>query len=365
MKCKKCQQQFEVTEIDRQFYTKMDVPEPTHCNTCREQRRLVWRNEWNLYKRKCDLTGKDIISYISPDKSYKVYGLNAWFGDDWDPLEYGQDFDFTRPFFEQFDELLHNVPLINLLVGESENSDYTNYSLANKNCYMVSAADYNEDCYYSGYLFRSRDCVDCLFVSDSELCYQCTDCERCYSVYYSQYLKNCQECIGCFNLIGKQYCIFNKQYKKEDYDRIKKEILSHPQKIKEEFQKLVNPNIKNIRNCEECIGNNIFSCKNCINCYDLIDSRDCKYVNYGIGSKDCMDVNGCPDDELCYETVAAPQCYNVKFSSSCWARSSNLAYCFLCRASNDCFGSISLHREKYCILNKKYTEEEYKKLVPQ
>ena len=64
-------------------------------------------------------SGKDIFSMYSPDSGYKVYEKDFWITDQWEPLEFGQDYDFTRPFFEQFDELLHKVPLKNLKIGRA------------------------------------------------------------------------------------------------------------------------------------------------------------------------------------------------------------------------------------------------------
>ena len=108
--CKKCQTIFNIEEKDDVFYKKINVSYPTFCPSCREIRRLIYRNERNLYHRKCDLTGKSIISIYSSDKPYKVYQKDAWFGDSWDPLEYGMDFDFNKSFFEQFNELLLKTP---------------------------------------------------------------------------------------------------------------------------------------------------------------------------------------------------------------------------------------------------------------
>ncbi len=45
MTCKKCSQNFEITKDDRDFYNKFDVPEPLECPSCRQQRRLAYRNE--------------------------------------------------------------------------------------------------------------------------------------------------------------------------------------------------------------------------------------------------------------------------------------------------------------------------------
>jgi hypothetical protein len=58
------------------------------CPDCRQQRRFCWRNEKNLYRRKCDLTGKDILSIFSPDKEYVIYNSDDWWSDKWDPLDY-------------------------------------------------------------------------------------------------------------------------------------------------------------------------------------------------------------------------------------------------------------------------------------
>ena len=64
----------------------------------------------------------------SPDKSYKVYEQSEWWSDKWDQLDYGRDFDFSRNFFEQFDELMREVPLCQLTTEytQQENCSYTN-----------------------------------------------------------------------------------------------------------------------------------------------------------------------------------------------------------------------------------------------
>lgn len=366
-KCKNCERDFSLFDADIAFYEKMQVPRPSLCPSCRQQRRLAWRNEWSLYRRKSSKSGEPIISFLSPDKPQKVFSLKEWFSDDWNGRDFGKDFDFSRPFFEQFRELLVQVPHIPLLMGDCENSDYTNYSLGNKNCYLVSAADYNEDSYYSGYLFHSRSCVDCFFVNDSELCYECTDCEKCYNVMFSQKCRNCADCIGCVNLRGGQNYIFNKKLSREEFLKKSSELLKDPTALKNEFEKFlltVPTKAIDMQNCQECMGNNLMNCKNCFWSFDLVKCQDCRYVSYGGESKDSMDSDGSTHNELMYETVACPQCYRVRFSTMCWVKSSNLTYCHLCRACQDCFGCVGLHRNKYCILNKQYTKEEYEKLVP-
>lgn len=52
-------------------------------------------------------------------------------------------------------------------------------------------------------------------------------------VYYSQFCENCKDCFGCVGLKQKQYCVFNKQYTKDQYDQLVAEIIEHMQKNNE------------------------------------------------------------------------------------------------------------------------------------
>ena len=103
-------QSFVVTEMEQKYYELQGFPLPTFCPAERARKRLVFRNDQHLYSRKCDLTGKQIISVFSPDKPFPVYDQTAWWGDDWDASKFGRDFDFSRPFFDQFQELLFSSP---------------------------------------------------------------------------------------------------------------------------------------------------------------------------------------------------------------------------------------------------------------
>ena len=108
--CQNCKKEFIIEPEDFNFYEKIKVPPPTFCPECRFARRMTWRNERALYKRKCDATGVDIISIFSPDSGYKAYEEKHWWSDKWDPLDYGADYDFSKPFFVQYQELLKQVP---------------------------------------------------------------------------------------------------------------------------------------------------------------------------------------------------------------------------------------------------------------
>ena len=143
--------EFEITEDDLKFYEKMDVPVPTLCPEERERRRMIWSNQRFLYKRKCNGTGKAIISNFSQEQKFPVYDVQYFFSNNWDQLKTGQNFDFSQNFFDQFSNLLKTAPRLALQRSPEydENSDYTNYAGKNKNCYLIFDSDKNWDCLFS------------------------------------------------------------------------------------------------------------------------------------------------------------------------------------------------------------------------
>ena len=78
------------------------------------------------------------MSVYAPEAPYNIVCSDCWWKDDWDPLDYGQDYDFDRSFFEQFAELQKEVPLpsMNRLNNTLVNSEYTNQTSYLKNCYL-------------------------------------------------------------------------------------------------------------------------------------------------------------------------------------------------------------------------------------
>ncbi|WP_225154321.1 hypothetical protein, partial [Bradyrhizobium sp. NBAIM08] len=113
-RCAVSGQQFVISEQDLEFLERLSpkfggqrspLPPPQLCPDERRRRRMAFRNERNLYHRKCDATGKTVVSHFSPDKSVNVYSKAAWWSDDWDPHSFARPIDFSRPFFEQFAEL--------------------------------------------------------------------------------------------------------------------------------------------------------------------------------------------------------------------------------------------------------------------
>ncbi|HQH28906.1 MAG TPA: GNAT family N-acetyltransferase, partial [Oligoflexia bacterium] len=184
---------FEVTEDDLVYYRKLGVPSPTLCPEERARRRMAFANQRNLFVRKCAATGKRIITNYPPEAHAPVYEIMYWLSDAWDKFASGRKYDFNRPFFEQFGDLMRVAPRPNLQKAAAldENSDYTNYAGENKNCYLIFDSDKSRDCCHSYSINSCVDVIDCFRVEKSELCYECIDSTNCYN---SVYLQNCDTC---------------------------------------------------------------------------------------------------------------------------------------------------------------------------
>ncbi|MBI4836445.1 MAG: hypothetical protein HY817_04260 [Candidatus Abawacabacteria bacterium] len=391
--CNHCQNQFEINEQDLTFYDKVSpiingeklaLPPPSLCQYCRQRRRQLWRNERKLYNRKCDLTGKQIISVHAPDCQYKVYEQKAWWSDQWDDLSLGRDFDFSKTFFEQYKELMKVAPRSALWNVDPENSDYNQSTGWLKNCYLMAAANRNQDCYYGNYVNDCRDCVDNLMIKNSELCYECIECEECYDCAFckncngcqsSQFLISCigcNNCFGCVNLQRKQYCFFNEQLSKEEYEKRLSEIRTNSYTVVEKLKEVMQEKALQFphkfmigsRN-ENVTGNSIFFSRNCESCYDVSKLENCKYAMWFHDAKDCMDVFawGMPA-ELCYDSMeVGGGAYQNLFCATCNG-CKYAYYATQCMFSEHIFGCASLRRRKYCILNKQYSQADYEALLP-
>ncbi len=370
---------FEVAKEDVAFYEKMRVPTPMLCPQERLRRRMSFRNERQLYQRKCDITGKNIISIFAPDSPFKVCDKNYWYSHEFEPLNYGRDFDFSRPFFDQFEKLLREIPLPSLRVENSENCEYNNDMSDSKNCYMCFRTHKSSDMLYTYRGNNSVSCTDCMqVVENSELLYECIECVTCYGSHHlhfcsnchsSAFLSHCQSCSDCFLCTGlqqKRYCFLNQQLTKEQYEeKLKSFHLGSSktfQQALDAFEKLCREDAtprSSIVKSEDCTGRDILNSKNCFECYEVKNVHDGRYLFNVMKHKDAMDeYTGGRDSELIYECTSASGCYNVKFCM----RASNARdtdYSFFIQGGQNLFGCVGLRQKKHCILNKEYSAEAY------
>lgn len=362
---------------------KYQIPEPKLSTEERQRRRLMFRNERHLYKRNCDLCSKNMISAYSPDKPYTVYCSDCFWSDKWDPCTYGREFDFNKTFAEQFYELNSRVPLLSNVISNSQNCEYNSFCTESKDCYLNTRVANSEGLMHSYLAINALDCVDCFDIFDSKYCYECIDCWNCYNCKFSQLCRNCSDCSFCFDCIGctdcfgsvglcnAKYYFFNQQLTKEEYEAKMKSINlgSHQTilQIKKEFEaRLQAAPMRNlyIVNAENVTGNYITSAKNIFNCFD-VEKVDTAANSWGIEhSENIFDCAYIYLGSNCYEHISNSRSSNIFFSFNA-IECNDLFYSMMCyNNSHDCFGSISMKKKSYCILNKQYTREEYFALVP-
>jgi len=320
------------------------------------------------------------VSTYDPELPYTVYCKDCWWSDKWDPLKYGRDFDFNRPFFEQFNELMLEVPKAGMLHLENENSEFNSLLAYSKNTYMSPGSYFLEDCYYCRKSQYCKDCVNNLNIDHCELVSNSSNSANCYNAHYLTNCSNCSDsyfladCIGCKHcfmcsgLKNQEYCIKNKPISKEEYETKVSEMLRrNSDELKSEFNqfnKRIPKKHQNKINCQNSSGDYIQNCKNATECYDCYDLEDCKYMTDCVAVKDSMDVSIHDKDiELCYELCSGGESNkNLKFTF-CSCASPNSEYLFSCFFLADSFGCDGFHSKKsYCIFNKQYEKQEFENL---
>ncbi|MDD2840452.1 MAG: hypothetical protein PHY80_05035 [Rickettsiales bacterium] len=384
--CQNCKKDFTIETEDFNFYEKIQVPPPTFCPLCRAERRLAFRNERKLFKVKDAFSGKDIFSLYPAKGGIKSVTEEEWFSDTWDAIDHARDYDFSKTFFEQIFDLKKIIPVASLRVQYIVNSPYIANATALKNSYLCFNSNHSEDCMYGNANDFSKDCVDNSHINHCERCYECFWMENCYQCYFSIICKEsynlyfsksclgCSNCFGCVGLRKKQYCIFNKEYTKEEYEQELKKMnlntisgISNARKKVREFW-LTQPvkNHQGLKNLNST-GSYVTNCKNVNDSFIVREGENVRYSQYlqVPKSKDCYDASAWGDNmELHYETcLCGDNSYNIKFSDNCWPNCKNLEYCMNLFSSSDCFGCVGLRKKQYCILNKQYKKEEYFEIV--
>ncbi|MFA6190626.1 MAG: hypothetical protein WC711_03940 [Candidatus Staskawiczbacteria bacterium] len=382
--CQNCKSEFVIELDDFAFYEKMKVPAPTFCPECRFKMLAIWRNEMSLYSsKKCDMCGKNIITMYNPKSPYKVYCYQCYMSDSWDARDYMRDYDFSRPFFEQFNSLLKDVPKKNTSIdassGPNINSEYANYAGGMKDCYMVFNSIGEQMMYCRG-IRESKETVDSYFGEHLEKCYECVNvfkssglifARNTYNSMDSAFVINCNglnNCFGCVNLRNKSYHFMNELLSREEYIKKIGEIMgsySKMEEFKEKFVKFAltfprkeNNNIKNVNSN----GDFLSECKDVDNSFEVIGAENSKNIfssraihnadgSIGFGTK----------SELFFNCLGSGFSSNIICSCSV-SSSHNILYSFGLINCHDCMGCDSLKNSEYCILNKQYTKEEYEKL---
>ncbi|MDD5056177.1 MAG: hypothetical protein PHZ00_08005 [Candidatus Peribacteraceae bacterium] len=126
-----------------------------------------------------------------------------------------------------------------LFIDRSEQStgNFIDHSKNARNCYFVNDVEDSMNILRTS---ETKDTLDCVSpaVNVQLAYYSCTvqdnsyDCKFCYNVIqckfteYCAHCFQCQHCFACCGVVGKKYCIFNKQYTSEEYEKKKAEFIA-------------------------------------------------------------------------------------------------------------------------------------------
>lgn len=236
---------------------------------------------------------------------------------------------------------------------------------------------------YGRLLQRDKFCVDCAFIHESELCYECLDCRNCFKCMFSEQCQASSDLLFCYNLRDSNNCIFctngrhlnnaifNVKYEKSEYEKKKAEILANYKTIEEakkEFEDLKKKTIRKFASqtkCHNVSGDYLHNCHQGVMLYDTYDSKNCSYMTDTENPTDSQNCNNyyykC---EFNYNIMGAMQ---LSRSKNCVFvfYSSDLDYCDNCYNLTNSLGCTAIRKGNHMILNKEYKKEEYQKLKEQ
>lgn len=284
----------------------------------------------------------------------------------------------AETFLQEIQKLILSQPKLTTHSLNSENSEYGDQLYYCRNMYNCFDTLNSNDC---AFVFDSRfmvNCIDCDYGAESELCYDSVDAFKCFNSaylqdcvstqdsYYSYACVNCSNVFGCSNLRGKQYCIFNRQLTKEQYDQLLPKYLAVPShkvlQALEELKKnypLTQTHSLNTENSP--YGDFVYNCKNCYMCFDTNNSENSGYIYDSGGHKKVYDSTFSGESEISYEIIDSTHLFNCSYAI--WSgHSQDSTYIVTCGNVRNCLGCVNLYQKEYCILNRQFTKEEYEKI---
>jgi hypothetical protein len=388
-------QPFAIFQSDVDFYEKISptfdgkkfaIPTPSISFEERRRMRDTFKNDRTFFKSICTLTGKPIITTYNPAIYPKIYITEEWWSDKRNALDYGFPIDDSKSFFEQYKQLLDVVPKIALINDNnvwSENCEYNQDTSYAKDCYLVSMARKLRNSHYSCNIALGEDMIDCFFVMQSEIVYECLNCNavfKCFFLRNSNQCTNClrwydmiwcTDCLFCVGLRNRQYMIWNKQVSKEEFEHERNRIYTLMQwdicSLHEQFENFLTHFPKkatNMINTQHSYWHNLVNADKAIFCSNIMTLRDVKYCRFGDTFEDTHDLTSWGQAKLSYQCIVPDEAHHICFSIFC-CNSSNIWYSEMCHFCNNCFGCVWLVNKQYCIFNKQYEKEEYERLVSQ
>ena len=126
--------------------------------------------------------------------------------------------------------------------GKQNENSTGDYLVGNKNAQNCFNARDNENINNSQDAWRARNCTDLTETLENDFCMElegcgwgtnqvlCSKIVETSNVYYSSHIYYSSDIFGCVGLRNSKYCILNKQYLKEKYQKIVPKIIENLKK---------------------------------------------------------------------------------------------------------------------------------------
>jgi len=389
--CKYCWKDFPLFDIEKKLLDKHFFKYPDYCSDCNFKLLNSLLNDKNLYRREDSKTWKSIISIFSEDFHWDVMDVKSYkqFILDDGGLDYAKNISWD--IFWEFSNIYNSFPKASRLVyPELENSEYSSHVGWAKNVYMSYCVFVDcEDIYYSfrilswckniftsHNIFWSSNIYESNNIWNSHNIYFWENMVNCSDLLFCKDMNNCKNCIFSCNMVNKQYIIFNKQYEKNEYEKIKIDIyrmLNNKKEysfLEQRYEGFLEKNLIkeacNTNRCEKVVWENTFDSKNSVNIFNCSGIDNCTNIINVWNSTNDNIINIFNSVELwtnCENIIWScslwTNIYNVFFSFWISNNSKNIYYSYDIENCEEIMFSVWLKNKKYCILNKVYEKWEY------
>lgn len=134
--------------------------------------------------------------------------------------------EFAKEFPQRENNNFKTIDSTGDYLSECKNVKESYEVFQSENCkYMFSTKLIKDSMDVIGYGTNCERLLDCVATGFSSNCIGTYGAENSQNILHGFYLKNCENCIGCDALSNGKYSVFNKQYPKDEYEKIREHIV--------------------------------------------------------------------------------------------------------------------------------------------
>lgn len=284
-----------------------------------------------------------------------------------------------QDFITRYEALELKMPIRLFHSLNSEGIEYGDFLYSTNNALFSFDCAQSENIIYINDSFKAKNSYDGNYIINSEGCYESFDvfqgsnntylnnCNRIYNSHFCWDCDDSHDLFGCSHLRHKEYCIFNKQYTKDEYKKFIIELQKKPAEDNLQMAETIalqfpitTTHAVNSENCD--YGNHITNSKNLYLCFDTNACENGGYLYDTHYTKYSYDMTQCAHCEHSYECSDSAQLNNCFYMSFC-SDMYDSGFCENCTKSNHLFGCVTMENKEYRLLNRQLTKEEYAKEV--